>query len=64
MSTTVLMQLLKLLVTFTVVLVTFTTLLVIFTVVLVQQFLILVTCEMRGRDAHAHHKRGGTCFRR
>lgn len=39
MSTTVLMQLLKLLVTFTVVLVTFTTLLVIFTVVLVQQFL-------------------------
>lgn len=64
MSTTVLMQLLKLLVTFTVVLVTFTTLLVIFTVVLVQQFLILVTCEMSGRDAHAHHKRGGTCFRR
>lgn len=46
MSTTVLMQLLKLLVTFTVVLVTFTTLLVTFTVVLVQQFLILVTCEM------------------
>ena len=52
-SATVLMQLLKLLVTFTVVLVTFTvvlvtftTLLVTFTVVLVQQFLILVTCEM------------------
>lgn len=45
MSTTVLVQLLKLLVTFTVVLVTFTTLLVIFTVVLVQQFLWLMQSD-------------------
>lgn len=45
MSTTVLMQLLKLLVTFTVVPVAFTTLLVIFTVVLVQQFLWLVQSD-------------------
>ena len=45
MSNTVLMQLLKLLVTFTVVLVTFTTLLVIFTVVLVQQFLWLMQSD-------------------
>ena len=45
MSTTVLMQLLKLLVTFTVVLVTFTKLLVIFTVVLVQQFLWLMQSD-------------------
>lgn len=44
-STTVLMQLLKLLVTFTVVLVTFTTLLVTFTVVLVQQFLWLMQSD-------------------
>ena len=45
MSTTVLMQLLKLLVTFTVVLVTFTMLLVTFTVVLVQQFLWLMQSD-------------------
>ena len=45
MSATVLMQLLKLLVTFTVVLVTFTTLLVTFTAVLVQQFLWLMQSD-------------------